>query len=290
MGAQKLSRAELQRRREQAEQNRELQRRREQSARDRRRNQSQLQAQELFSRRLLQAALLDSCDSTVNNPTPLTDTNSSAWPANSEKMAEAPEKARRAFDSLFNNEKYSDVTLLIGESKTTFPAHRLVLGIRSPYFDDALQSKFKEAVTNEFIFDKDSPHALWRVLQYIYTGDYADDSSQSLSSEGDDVELLRHPRVYALADMFRMEDLKTLACKKFELQLQQHWISDTFVDCIREVYMTSRVSDATRKAVVRTVFLHKELVNKQPFQDLIREVGDFAADLVSVLATSETGY
>ena len=87
-----------------------------------------------------------------------------------------------------------------------------------------------------------------------------------------------------------MEDLKTLACKKFELQLQQHWISDTFVDCIREVYMTSRVSDATRKAVVRTVFLHKELVNKQPFQDLIREVGDFAVDLVSVLATSKTGY
>ena len=40
------------------------------------------------------------------------------------------------------------------------------------------------------------------------------------------------------------------------------------------------VSEATRKAVVRTVFLHKELVNKQPFQDLIREVGDFAVDLV----------
>ena len=39
-----------------------------------------------------------------------------------------------------------------------------------------------------------------------------------------------------------------------------------------------------RKAVVRTVFLQKELVNKQPFQDLIREVGDFAVDLVSVMA------
>lgn len=87
-------------------------------------------------------------------------------------------------NSLFNNEKYSDVTLLIGESKTTFPAHRIVLGIRSPYFDDALQSKFKEANTGEFIFDKDSPHALWRAFQYMYTGDYADDSSPSLSSEG----------------------------------------------------------------------------------------------------------
>lgn len=41
---------------------------------------------------------------------------------------------------------------------------------------------------------------------------------------------------------------------------------------------------------MRIVFLHKELVNKQPFQDLIREVGDFAVDLVSVMAMSKTGY
>ena len=76
------------------------------------------------------------------------------------------------------------MTVYIGESKTPFPAHGLVLGIRSPYFDNAFQSKFKEGVTNEFRFEKDSPHALWRVLQYIYTGDYADESSQTLDSEG----------------------------------------------------------------------------------------------------------
>ncbi|KAN0106671.1 hypothetical protein V8E51_009547 [Hyaloscypha variabilis] len=145
----------------------------------------------------------------------------------------------RAFDSLFNNEKYSDVTIYLGKSKTLFPAYRLVLGLRSPYFDDALGSKFKEGITHEFRFEKDSPHALWRVLQYIYTGDYADALSESLDSEGllspsyrDDLELLKHPRVYALAHMFRMEDLKSHTCRKFELELQQHWISDTLVDLV----------------------------------------------------------
>ena len=54
--------------------------------------------------------------------------------------------------------------------------------------------------------------------------------------------------------------------------------------------MTSRHSDATRKAVIYTVFLHKELVKKQPFQDLIRDVGDFAVDLVSLMARSKTGF
>jgi hypothetical protein len=197
------------------------------------------------------------------------------------------------------------VTVYLGESKTPFPAHRLVLGMRSPYFDDALQSKFKEGVTHEFRFEQDSPHALWRVLQFMYTGDYADEASCLLPSEGlhlifpprfeisrlrqvgDDLELLRHPRVYALADMFRMEDLKSLAYGKFETQLQQHWISDTLVDCIREVYLTSTESGppSIRKAVVKIASLHmKVLIQKWSFQELIREVGDFAVDLVLAMA------
>ena len=69
------------------------------------------------------------------------------------------------------------------------------------------------------------------------------------------MELLRHPRVYAFADIFRIENLKTLSCHKFEQQLQQHWISDTLVDCIREVYLTSNdiKSATTRRAVVNIV-------------------------------------
>jgi len=60
----------------------------------------------------------------------------------------------------------------------------MVLGIRSPYFDDALQSKFKEGITHEFSFERDSPHALWRVLQYMYTGEYSDEPFESLDSKG----------------------------------------------------------------------------------------------------------
>lgn len=89
--------------------------------------------------------------------------------------------------------------------------------------------------------------------------------------------------MFALADMFRIEQLKILACEKFKKQLQQHWISDTFPDCIREVYTTSNDIDikTIRNAVVSVVALHKkELVEKRSFQELIREIGDFAVDLV----------
>lgn len=86
--------------------------------------------------------------------------------------------------SLFNKSKYSNAIVYLGESKIPFPAHRLVLGISSSFFDDALTSDFKEVKTQEFTFQEDSPHALWRVLQYMYTGDYTDETSEHLGSEG----------------------------------------------------------------------------------------------------------
>ncbi|KFY42048.1 hypothetical protein V494_02644 [Pseudogymnoascus sp. VKM F-4513 (FW-928)] len=215
--------------------------------------------------------------------------NPSSASVDSEATPRKPELASgNTFDSLFNNSKYADVKLYLGESKTQFLAHQVVLGTRSPYFDDALRSEFKEGITHEFTYDKDSPHALWRVLQYMYTGNYTDEPSECLESEGDDLELLKHPRVYALADMFRMEELKTLSCKKFELQLQQHWITDAFPDCIREVYTISMEGSSIRKAVVDAVFSHKKaLVQKRAFQEVVREVGDFAIELVLKMTNSD---
>jgi hypothetical protein len=42
--------------------------------------------------------------------------------------------------------------------------------------------------------------------------------------------------------MFRIEELKTMYCNKFKLQLQKHWISDNLPEYIREVYLTSKTS------------------------------------------------
>ena len=74
---------------------------------------------------------------------------------------------------------------------------------------------------------------------------------------GDDLELLKNPKVFALADMFRMDDLKALAVKNLEAQLQEHWISDTFPDCVREVYGNTAQDDAAlRKIAVEVVKGH----------------------------------
>lgn len=44
----------------------------------------------------------------------------------------------------------------------------------------------KVFVTQVISFEKESLHALWHVLQYIYTDDYSDKSCKALDSERDD--------------------------------------------------------------------------------------------------------
>jgi hypothetical protein len=80
--------------------------------------------------------------------------------------------------------------------------------------------------------------------------------------------------------MFFLEDLKALATAKLQQKLQHLWTSDSFPECIREIYATTPESDrGMRSAVVEVAKKHvKELGKKVEFKDLIHEGGDFAVD------------
>jgi len=78
--------------------------------------------------------------------------------------------------------------------------------------------------------------------------------------------------------MFFLEDLKALSTQKLERKLQVEWKSDSFPECIREIYASTPSSDLMmRSAVVEVGKLHvSELGKKAIFRDLIHEGGDFA--------------
>ena len=133
-------------------------------------------------------------------------------------------------------------------------------------------------------------------------GDYSDDPALDLIAEGeqdvkalekpefnnvtlDELELLKHPRVWSLADRFGIDGLKELACAKFRSQLQQLWTSDTLPDCIREVYRTTpENNNQLRGAVMGVVKEHyKDLYQKASFQEVYCEVNEFTKDLVKLL-------
>jgi hypothetical protein len=102
--------------------------------------------------------------------------------------------------------------------------------------------------------------------------------------------LLKDPRVYALADMFFLEDLKALCTVKLQQKLQDLWASDSFPECVREIYASTSDSDQTmRSAIVEVVKIHvNELGEKAIFKDLIREGGDFTVDCFESVIFSES--
>ncbi|KAI0977244.1 BTB/POZ domain-containing protein [Xylaria arbuscula] len=186
---------------------------------------------------------------------------------------------------LFNNPDHSDVKVYIGSHELA--AHSVVLVTQSPFFQKALSENFREGKDKQFHFEEGSPHAHWRVFEYLYTGDYTEEPIQVLCTQDDD-ELLKDVRVYVTADFFMLDDLKQQALERFKSKLDILWVSELFVDCIREVYASTTPSDnGLRGAVVKTAQRHLvELWKRKAYRDLLSEGGDFVVDLMGTLCGS----
>jgi hypothetical protein len=85
--------------------------------------------------------------------------------------------------------------------------------------------------------------------------------------------------------MFFLKELKTLATRKLQEKLKGHWMSDSFPECIREVYSTTSNTDQEmRPAVVEVATAYAQhLGKKEIFKNVLQEGGDFAVDYVVAL-------
>ncbi|KAK2772769.1 hypothetical protein FQN52_004834 [Onygenales sp. PD_12] len=188
------------------------------------------------------------------------------------------------FAKLFNSQAHSDVTLYLGPSKFKFHAHYAILSVRTSYFDKAKAGEWEEGKNNEFNLTEDRAHALCRMLEYIYKGDYAT-GSRSLDGSKDDPDLLKHARVFRLADYFDVKGLKELCARKFAKQAVWLWTSEQFIESIREVYSIPRSSgQCMRKEIYTVVQAHiEQLHEKEQFRELLNECAEFAADVVDMV-------
>ncbi|KAF2844533.1 hypothetical protein T440DRAFT_316582 [Plenodomus tracheiphilus IPT5] len=182
---------------------------------------------------------------------------------------------------LFNNTKYSDAKIRIHH--VILPVHKPIICVQSDYFAKAFREEFVEGDTGVIVFEEGCGAAYWRVFEYLYTGDYLEELSTDKFE--DDTALLIDPCVYALADMFFLEDLKALCVLKLQTKLKDLWASDTFPPCIRKVYAsTPHTNCSMRLAVLESATAHaNELSAKEVFTDLLREGGDFAVEYVNAL-------
>lgn len=84
--------------------------------------------------------------------------------------------------------------------------------------------------------------------------------------------------------MFFLEDLKLLSVTKFQKKLKATTRSNSFIDCVQELYTcTHKGNPAMRSAVVEIVALQRETLDRIELESLFRQGGDFVVDYLKVL-------
>jgi len=185
------------------------------------------------------------------------------------------------------------VTLRINEdgNETSLTAHKAILE-RSPFFRDRFDS---DSAVNSVVALDESLDAMGCLLQYQYTGEYfprripsapdgleTDPTLPPVDDTG--VQLLKHARVYTLAEKLGLPDLKTLAHSKI------HRINSTAVGEIayaRYVYANTPSDDMTIRKPVAAFWATRSHVLRHEaeaeFKRMCLEFPQFGFDVLSLV-------
>ena len=179
-----------------------------------------------------------------------------------------------------------------GDDATLLTAHQALV-TQSPYFADRLADHSEG--TQRLDLPKESLDAVGCFLQYQYTGEYfprriatnpdgleADPSVPAVDDTG--TQLLKHARVYTLAEKLGMPELKTLAHSKI------HRINSTAVGEIayaRYVYGNTPSTDATIRKPVAAFWATRSHVLRheaeEEFRQMCLEFPQFGFDVLSLV-------
>ncbi|KAF3915382.1 hypothetical protein AA313_de0207150 [Arthrobotrys entomopaga] len=205
---------------------------------------------------------------------------------------ENPDEPAPAPMSFLDHLQSSIISLSVGTSPaTTIAAHRSLLE-KSPWFVAHFASS---STPNVVALPDDNLDAVGCFIQYLYTGEYfprllkqkgeevlEKDASQSDPDDGD--HLLKHARVYTLAEKFCMKELKTMAHKKI------HRINSSArgeIQYARYVYANTPREDKTIRWPVAAFWAAKAYIlrheSEEEFRKLILEFPQFGYDVITLL-------
>lgn len=195
------------------------------------------------------------------------------------------------------------ITLLVGppERETPITAHQMFLS-RSPYFQNILST----SPTQTIQLPNEDLGAVGCLLQFLYTGEYfpriiknpngeehleKETSGSSNEIDEDGNCLLKHAKVYTLAEKLGVSELKHLAHAKI------HRINSTAkgeLAYARYVYANTPREDTTIRNPIASFWAHRSHILRHEAEDefrrMVLEFPQFAYDILSmVLDQKEKG-
>ncbi|KAI1189943.1 hypothetical protein F5B17DRAFT_389538 [Nemania serpens] len=172
------------------------------------------------------------------------------------------------------------VTLIVGnaESETILTAHQALL-VQSPFFADICGAFADDGSPRQVELAGDEIDAVGCFLEYLYTGDYfpkklpgqrlleSDPSLPAVDETGE--QLLKHARVYTIAERFGMDKLKSLASSKI------HCVNSTAkgeITYARYIYQYTSKDDTTVRAPVANFWATRSHTLRAEAEDEFRSL------------------
>ncbi|KAH8898354.1 hypothetical protein GQ53DRAFT_759603 [Thozetella sp. PMI_491] len=185
------------------------------------------------------------------------------------------------------------VNLMIGsgDNETVLTAHQALLA-RSPYFAEIFATEVDDGSPRTIDLSSDDFEAVGSFLEFLYTGDYfpkkipgqrtleTDPSIPEVDESGE--QLLKHARVYTLAERFQLPHLKNLASSKI------HCVSSTAkgeIAYARYVYEFTSKEDKTIRSPVASFWASRSHTLRaeaeEEFRSLCLEFPEFGYDVLT---------
>ncbi|KAK1580046.1 uncharacterized protein LY79DRAFT_318247 [Colletotrichum navitas] len=172
------------------------------------------------------------------------------------------------------------VTLLVGQgdTETIVTAHQALL-TQSPYFKEACAQFSDDGSPRQIELAGEDIDAVGCFLEFLYTGEYfprkvagtrtleSDPATPEVDSDG--TQLLKHARVYTLADKFGMPSLRSLASSKI------HCVNSTAkgeIAYARYVYAYTSKDDTTIRAPVASFWATRSHTLRAEAEDEFRSL------------------
>lgn len=153
----------------------------------------------------------------------------------------------RDFKLLFDNEKFSDVTIIVGQHK--FHVHKVILISRSPVFLAMFENDMKEKKENKIEICDMKHETVQKMLYYMYAGEFDHDIEDSA---GD---------LLAAAEKYEIDELKTTCGKVLSKSVT--------IDNALEILILAdlyKVNDLKNKALNLIVSHLKDMVESPMFK------------------------
>lgn len=182
-----------------------------------------------------------------------------------------------------------------GDAATTLSAHQALL-VKSPFFLDAIDPNSDSPKRSLDLFDDDL-EATSCFLEYLYTGEYfphklpsgtlqPDPSAPAVDDTG--AQLLKHAKVYTLAERFSLPALKMLSHSKIHLVTSTAVAELTYA---RYVYAHTKREDTTIRKPVASFWGQRSHVLRHQtegsFRQMCLEFPEFAFDVLSFVLDAE---